>query len=55
MEPMQANGDPGVPDGISRPTVRQVQLDMGLQSDSVVFDAIRKLEDFCFIRNGSDP
>jgi hypothetical protein len=40
----------GVPDGVSRPTVRQVQLDMGLQSDSVVFDAIRKLEDLRFIR-----
>jgi hypothetical protein len=40
----------GVPDGISRPTVRQIQDDMGLSSDSVVFDALRSLEDLALIR-----
>ena len=40
----------GVPEGISRPTVRQIQDDMGLSSDSVVFEALRALEDLALIR-----
>lgn len=40
----------GVPDGVSRPTVRQIQDDMGLSSDSVVFEALRALEDMALIR-----
>lgn len=40
----------GVPDGVSRPTVRQIQDDMGLSSDSVVFEALRSLEDMALIR-----
>lgn len=40
----------GVPDGVSRPTVRQIQDDMGLSSDSVVFDALRSLEELSLIR-----
>ncbi len=40
----------GVGTGMSQPTVRQIQEDMGLLSDSVVFDSLRALEDLCLIR-----
>src|SRR5579872_3319291 len=40
----------GVPDGISRPTIRQIREDMGLYSDTVVFAALNNLEKMSFIR-----
>jgi hypothetical protein len=40
----------GAANGISRPTARQIQADMGLASDSVVFDALRLLEELMLIR-----
>lgn len=40
----------GVKEGISTPTVRQIQDDMGLASDTTVYDALRGLEDADLIR-----
>lgn len=40
----------GVPDGFSTPTIRQIQQDMGLSSDSMVYEALRALEDSGLIR-----
>jgi hypothetical protein len=40
----------GVKDGISIPTIRQIQEDMGLASDSMVYEALRVLEDGALIR-----
>lgn len=37
-------------DGISMPTVKQIQQDMGLASDSMVYDALRGLEQASLIR-----
>jgi hypothetical protein len=45
--------------GLSSPTVREIQHDMNLASDTVVFDAIRALEDVALIQRmrlrGSGP
>lgn len=40
----------GVKENISTPTVRQIQDDMGLASDTTVYDALRALEDAVLIR-----
>jgi hypothetical protein len=40
----------GAKEGVARPTVRQIQADMGLYSDTVVFNAIRTLESYGLIR-----
>ena len=40
----------GADDGIATPTVRQIQTDMGLASDTVVFEALRALEDTALLR-----
>jgi hypothetical protein len=45
----------GVKDGVSRPTALQIQRDMGLQSDSVVFEAIRRLEEMHLLRRLRNP
>ncbi len=40
----------GVKDGVSTPTIKQIQSDMGLASDSMVYESLRALEDGGLLR-----